>query len=520
MSMLQEPGSHGFGTERGPSPYEDTLARRWQRRRVTLTVMAAVAGCILSLWLSQALRSRERNYAREIFKASVARWSDAFQRSMADRVGRVSTTAAFFRASDVNDRKDFHIFVSEITKNIQSIEVLAWAPHISAAQRNAHEEAVRKLGVPNYAIRQRDERGQFSTAGNHDDYYPILLAEPGPETQSMIGLDLGSGAVASAAMRQAKSTGHAVVAVYAAPASEKTDDNLLFVIEAAQYESVAARLTTRPPDQPQTDGFVLGVLRMELLAKRWLSLPGLDVPGGINVYISANGRNLAALSTGLRLEPIRDAGGAVASPPKESPANGAMAASEPFVIGGAKLKVVYVASERYFSSVGTRKPLIALLAGLFTTGLVVGYFWLLTGRMAAVERLVADRWLELRERERYIRHLVDNTGDAIFLCDQQGTILNVNRHACESLGYRRAELLSLTVADVELPDGADELRPLLKVATGDASKTFEAVHRRKDGTTFPVEVYTTSVGIGRQQLVLAIVRDVTDRKRAAGTLTN
>ncbi len=153
--------------------------------------------------------------------------------------------------------------------------------------------------------------------------------------------------------------------------------------------------------------------------------------------------------------------------------------------------------------------------GLFITGLVVGYFWLLTGRMASVERQVADRWLELRERERYIRHLVDNTGDAIFLCDEQGTILDINRRACDSLGYSREKLLSMTIADVELPADAEDAEPL--------SETFgrrvpadlsSSVHRRKDGTTFPVEVHMTSVGIGAQPLLLAIVRDITDRKLA------
>ena len=227
---------------------------------------------------------------------------------LADRVGRVSTTAAFFRASDVNDRKDFHIFVSQLTKNFQNNEMLAWAPRIPAAQRNAHEEAVRKWAFPNMYSPARRARA-FSTGGQSRGLLSDPLSRTGPEDPVHDRARSGIGCGRVGRDRQAKSTGHAVVAVYTASASEKTDDNLLFVMEAAQYESVAARLTTRPPDQPQTDGFVLGVLRMELMAKRWLSLPGLDVPGGINVYISANGRNLAALSTGLRLEPIRDAAG-------------------------------------------------------------------------------------------------------------------------------------------------------------------------------------------------------------------
>jgi PAS domain S-box-containing protein len=486
---------------------------------VALTVLATLSGCILAILLGRALKGRERNFGRVNFKAAVGRWSDSLQRSVTDRIGRASTTAAFIRASDINDRKDFHGFVSEITRNIPSIEVLAWAPRIPAALRSAHEEAVRKQGIPNYVISQRADGGQLRARGDRKEYYPILFIEPpSPDTGALLGFDLGSDPACLAAMRQATTSGQATVAVYTALSGNKTDGNLLFVLDPARYESVATQLTTRPADQPEADGFVLGVLRMEPLAKRWLGLPGLDIPPSIDVYISANKRDLAALHTGTPPTPILDAAGAVAGPPAQPPP-GSVVESEEFEVGSANFKVQYIASAGLAGTWGSWKPTVASLTGLLVTGLAVGYFWLLTGRMAAVERLVADRWLELRERERYIRHLVDNTGDAIFLCDQRGAILDVNRRACESLGYQREELLSMTVADVELPAKADDSQPSLKVVTGDYAQNFEAVHLRKDGTKFPVEVHTTSVGVGQQQLLLAIVRDITDRKRAEGALT-
>ncbi len=100
---------------------------------------------------------------------------------------------------------------------------------------------------------------------------------------------------------------------------------------------------------------------------------------------------------------------------------------------------------------GTWKPVIASLTGLLITGLLVGYLWLLTGRTARVEQVVAQRWRDLRESQHYIRRLIDNTGDAFFLHDEQGKILDVNKHACDVLGYCREELLSMTIADVEGP---------------------------------------------------------------------
>ena len=148
--------------------------------------------------------------------------------------------------------------------------------------------------------------------------------------------------------------------------------------------------------------------------------------------------------------------------------------------------MVYVATAGYLANLaGSRKPLVATLTGLLITGLVVGYFWLLTGRMASVERQVASRWLELRERERYIRHLVDNTGDAIFLCNKQGKILDINKRPCDSLGYSREELLSMTVADVEVPAAAGDPEPLAKRLAEEYPRRYESIHLRKDRATFP-----------------------------------
>jgi PAS domain S-box-containing protein len=493
------------------SPYEDTLARRWHRRRLNLTLLAAVAGIILALWLGQALTRREFGYAKALFKGAAGQWSAALQRVVADRVGRVSTTAAFIYGSDINDRKDFHAFVSRVMKSTTSIEMLAWAPRIPAARRSAHEEAVRKGGYPKYVISDRDDRGRFFAAGKRDEYYPILFAEPLSENKFLLGLDLGFDAMGLAAMRQATATGHATMTVYTALSGNNISDNVLCVLERARYESVASQLAKRPADQPEADGFVLGLLSMEALAKRWLSHPAINLPPSIDIYIAANGKGLVFRKEGSPLLPAH--GAAAASAPTEPPLGGALL-SENFEVGDANFTVVFVAPARYLAESGTRKPLVASLTGLLITGLVVGYFWLLTGRMASVERQVADRWLELRERERYIRHLVDNTGDAIFLCEQQGKILDINQRACDSLGYSREELLLMTTADVELPVVAEDPGPLGKRSAEEYPRTFESVYQRKDGTTFPVEVHLTSVGSSARPLLLAIVRDITDRKSA------
>ena len=125
---------------------------------------------------------------------------------------------------------------------------------------------------------------------------------------------------------------------------------------------------------------------------------------------------------------------------------------------------------------------------------------------------------ELEQRlvaaERRFRALIDRTIDAIEVIDPDtGRLLDVNERACAARGYTREEYLALSVAEIDLRVAErsweatrDEVRRL-------GSCVFESEHRRKDGSVFPVEVNITYISLDRDYL-LAVVRDVTDRKRA------
>src|ERR1700757_3529848 len=92
------------------------------------------------------------------------------------------------------------------------------------------------------------------------------------------------------------------------------------------------------------------------------------------------------------------------------------------------------------------------------------------------------------------RIFVDHAIDGFFLIDDKGRILDVNPHACESLGYSREELIGMHPRefDVGLDEtGIERLRQ--RVAAGELL-TFETSHRRKDVTVFPVEIRRRECG--------------------------
>ena len=148
-----------------------------------------------------------------------------------------------------------------------------------------------------------------------------------------------------------------------------------------------------------------------------------------------------------------------------------------------------------------------------TAGGVVfeGFVTDITARKKAEESLL--------DSERRFRMLVEQAGDAFFIHDYEGKIFDVNRRACETLGYERQELLGMRISDVdiEVQKKKHRFRFWERLSPGEFV-TFEGAQTRKDGGTFPVEVRLGRLDLGEQKLFLSLTRDITERKRADDSL--
>jgi PAS domain S-box-containing protein len=116
------------------------------------------------------------------------------------------------------------------------------------------------------------------------------------------------------------------------------------------------------------------------------------------------------------------------------------------------------------------------------------------------------------------RALLDQSNDAIQVIEP-GTLrfLDVNDRTCLELGYSRGELLSMTVFDIAPGFDQRQRTTVLEQIKKSGSAMIERVHRRKDGTVFPVEVTLREVHLDRTYRV-AVARDITERKRAEQAL--
>jgi PAS domain S-box-containing protein len=124
------------------------------------------------------------------------------------------------------------------------------------------------------------------------------------------------------------------------------------------------------------------------------------------------------------------------------------------------------------------------------------------------------------ESKALFRKLIDGSNDAIEVLDPITLkFLDMNDKACLDLGYRREEMLSMTVYDIDpLLDASLHTRMTQKMGKSGFA-IIESQHRRKDGSTFPVEINIKYIQLDRAYAV-AVVRDITERRLAEGTLTS
>jgi PAS domain S-box-containing protein len=129
----------------------------------------------------------------------------------------------------------------------------------------------------------------------------------------------------------------------------------------------------------------------------------------------------------------------------------------------------------------------------------------------------------LRASEQRFRILIDHASDAIMLHDggPEFRVLDVNRGACDSLGHERDDLIGMSPLDFDAIITREQLSGLMeRLARREEVLAFDSVHRRKDGSTFPVEIRVRPFQINDKDVVLSIARDITKRKRVEKELND
>ena len=130
----------------------------------------------------------------------------------------------------------------------------------------------------------------------------------------------------------------------------------------------------------------------------------------------------------------------------------------------------------------------------------------------SIHRDIAER-KQAEEEMALMNFALNHIREAVYLIDEFARFKYVNREACNVLGYSKAELTEIGVADIdpEFPQERwpDHWQDLQEIGT----LKFESRHRRKDGTTFPTEITANYFEYNGTGYNLALVSDITEQKR-------
>ncbi len=127
-----------------------------------------------------------------------------------------------------------------------------------------------------------------------------------------------------------------------------------------------------------------------------------------------------------------------------------------------------------------------------------------------------ERLSVAEEHALQLSELLDESLNEIYVIDVSSLrIVNVNKGACEHLGYRREQLKSMTPLDITPALTEERLRARLDELANSSESVdiFEGTHLRSDGSTYPVEINLQLSKVLGRPVALVIVSDITRRKQ-------
>ena len=136
-------------------------------------------------------------------------------------------------------------------------------------------------------------------------------------------------------------------------------------------------------------------------------------------------------------------------------------------------------------------------------------------------RLISDlknKNIEITEKERNYREIFNSSTDAIFIHGLDGKIIDVNNAMLNMYAYQNSEISSINVEDLSSgiePYNAEKSWVFIKNAIQNGKQVFDWHARKKTGELFWVEVALKKVNIGGEERVLAVVRDINEKKQTA-----
>lgn len=161
---------------------------------------------------------------------------------------------------------------------------------------------------------------------------------------------------------------------------------------------------------------------------------------------------------------------------------------------------------RLMGTVGTH-----LAGSVIVAGLMLFVLWAM--QQTEIAHMKARHMEEQAALTKHFERMVLGARDIVLLSDPEGCIVEANPAAAAAYGYSPDEIRKLTVHDLRTEEAAASLEAQWKRSDSAQGAVYETVHRRKDGTTFPVEASSNLIEVNGKTYRQAYIRDITQRRK-------
>jgi diguanylate cyclase (GGDEF)-like protein/PAS domain S-box-containing protein len=409
-------------------------------------------------------------------------------------------------AAGVIDPERLDRFAAPLVEKYQGLTDLAWVPRVSESEQSKFEALARGRDLRKPSIFGLAGPSKRFAPGNLGEYYPLLYVTPRELERELAGFDLGSDPVRQAALEQARDSGE--LAVSAALPLLIGAHELGFIAVQPVYAQ-GARPSSIAERQRNLIGFAMGALRLREMVDG--TIARLLEPAGINIHIYRTGALSKDMPLYTHTSGLADAR---ALPLRREAAEARLHLSGTVRFGDQSFLAV-LAPVREPHGPWTPGALAVLAGSLALWSAGCGY----TRREDRRRRKEALRATEVRVSEDRLSTIFDSVTDGIFLSNPKtGAFVEVNKAGCDMFGYSHEELVGSTILALSSgisPYDQAAVTAQFSKAQSDGTQGFEWHAKRKDGSLFWVEISLRVAAFSTSDLGLAVVRDITERKRSA-----
>ncbi|MFA5214909.1 CHASE domain-containing protein [Sulfuricurvum sp.] len=461
-------------------PFVQSVHRAYVQNHLNVTFLLLVSVIVASFVWSFS-KEYYHNRAQALFEVKVHTNIDHFEKRVFIYENVLRSGVAYFQGSEDVEAQEWHQFIEtlQIQKFYPGMQEIGFSLMIRPDEVAKVERQMRK-DFPSFIIKPTGKRDQYSA---------ILYLEPQDKRNAHeIGYDMLSDPILREAMEQARDTGLASATGRVALVRKLDSDVQPGIVMYLPLYKIGEKTDTRQERRNSLIGFIYSPYRMKNLFNDIVLNDSL-----VNFEVYDGAKKSQSTLLYRSFEP--------------STYVSRYYSHQTIEIAGRKWCLDFASTPKFDMEMDSQYPIFVTFAGMFV------YFMLLAIIVVLLRsrEMIRKQTAEIEINRLWLNNLLKSATDGVHILDSEGNLIEYSSSFIRSLGYSEEEARYLSIFDWEAQIPRQMLRQTMDSIT-QYPVMFETRHRRKDGTSFDVEITTQAIVLEGKRYLSASSRDISERK--------